>query len=381
MSGTSNISLRQFVHIAKQDGEGDVRLSRDEDRLVNKGSLGQKIATFFTNIGQALGLIGDEGRQDRQQEALEGFRKSLRDMYGSDIAKTAMLDNELPLYGEGKLTGAKILGVVDRARELRDEQISRGRGMVENMIAEKKDDYDRLIMGAREELEKTKYPLSEKNEQEFMQRLQDRCLRESDLYGEELSPGKVLSFAEEEMQTLVDELKSSFRTTRLNEKDIEESSRRLLEGGLTPEQTQKAFDDINKAMARLRIDGISNLKTPDDYRKFSQGFFARELSNLMKNEDGTINESKLKDLGKVQGELLKPGSVLSQNYRDPKEYSYRDKENMKNKLTDKDFAQSVVEGMVSAMARIMGPVTDSLDGDLSRIRGGAKQDPPSEDMI
>jgi hypothetical protein len=385
MSGTSNISLRQFVHIAKQEGDGDIRLSRDENRVVNKGWWGQKLATVFTSIGDAIsGLFGKDGThsapKDRQEQALNAFRQSLVDMYGYDIAKEALGDNDLGMHDQPeRLTGAKILQVVDRARELRNEQIGAGRSMVDDMIVKRRDDYDHIIEKAQKELE-GKGGLSENAKEQFMQRLQDRCLRESDLYSEGLSSWKVLDFAEEEMQTLVNELKGGLHSSRWSEEDIKNSSRQLLQGGLTEEQGQRAFDDINRAMSRLRAIGVSNLQTPDDYRKFSQAFFARELSSLMKKEDGTIDESKLKDLGKVQKELLKEGSILSKNYGESKEYDYVYYNSVGHRKTDKldgDFTKAVIEGMVGAMSRIMGPTTDSLDTDLSKIRGQVGNDQES----
>src|SRR5687767_10073688 len=128
MSDASGISLRQFQHIAKQDLEGDVRVSQDQDRLVNKGTLGQKIATLFSDVGRALGLGGGDSRAQRQQQALEGFQKSLISTYGQDIGDQVLQEAGLDV-GDVRLTGAKVLEVIDRAQELRSLQISTGREM------------------------------------------------------------------------------------------------------------------------------------------------------------------------------------------------------------------------------------------------------------
>ena len=83
MSGTSNISPRPFVEIAKQDNDGDIRLSRDEHSVINKGKWGQKLASVFSSIGDAIprlfdGSDGTHSRaKERQEEALNGFRASL----------------------------------------------------------------------------------------------------------------------------------------------------------------------------------------------------------------------------------------------------------------------------------------------------------------
>jgi hypothetical protein len=110
----SGISLNTFVDRARLSEDGDVRLSRDGRELINKqGSIGQKIANFFTDIGRLVGLVKDvKGNEaaDRQQKALDGFREALGQQFTSSVADQVLKD-----YG-GKLTGKLILDTVKAAK-------------------------------------------------------------------------------------------------------------------------------------------------------------------------------------------------------------------------------------------------------------------------
>src|SRR5690242_6464183 len=87
---SNNNPLRQFHEVAKQGLDGEVRLSRDDPNpLVNKGSLGSRISTFFDTIGRALGPVSDD-RKERQQQALEGFREGLRTQSEEMNSETAL---------------------------------------------------------------------------------------------------------------------------------------------------------------------------------------------------------------------------------------------------------------------------------------------------
>jgi hypothetical protein len=111
----SGISLNTFVDRAKLSDGGDMRMSRDGGELVNKGTLGQKVASFFTDIGKALGLVketrGNEA-SDRQEKALAGFREALSQQFTSTVA-----DKVLSEY-KGELTGKFVLGAVKSAEGL-----------------------------------------------------------------------------------------------------------------------------------------------------------------------------------------------------------------------------------------------------------------------
>jgi hypothetical protein len=75
----------------------------------------------------------------------------------------------------------------------------------------------------------------------------------------------------------------------------------------------------------------------------------------MRNEDGSIDESNLKKLGERQGELMKSGSLLMKNHR--------------TESDDQFYTRGMIEGFVGAMAKVMGSLADSVEGDISSIKG------------
>ncbi len=360
MSGTSNISLRQFQHIANQDLDGNVRLSREQDGLVNKGTLGQKIASFFSDIGQALGLIGDGNRAQRQESTLQGFSQALRGMYGNDIANQALQHHEIdPDSQVVPLTGRTIAQVIETAKQARDQQIEIGKGMSVNQEAYQDvvDDLrEQFTPRVKQDLESRRWEptgdaiskgLSE-YENTFNTRLQDRCRMESDLFRNELTPREVLYHARQELSRMVSiEEKGVSFVVSINERDLKDQSIKLFTG----DDKERALKGFVKAMNRLEERG----GLPGEPEKFVRATFARDLSELINNGD----EKTVKDLGKVQHELLQPNSVLMKAYHD--------------ESTDVD-TRITIEGLVGAMARVMGPVTDSVQGDIDRIKKQPRND-------
>jgi hypothetical protein len=113
-SGITN-NLGTFVDRAKLSEDGDMRVSRDRSDLINKqGSIGQKIASFFTDIGRALGLVKDaKGNEaaDRQKMALEGFRQALSRDFTETVA------NDVLKSYAGSFTGKFVLDSVRKAED------------------------------------------------------------------------------------------------------------------------------------------------------------------------------------------------------------------------------------------------------------------------
>lgn len=359
MSDTSNVSLRQFHHVANQNPDGDVRLSRQQDGLVNKGSLGQKIATFFTSIGEGISrLFGgntESTQAQRQKDTLEGFSKALRSMYGDDIANDALRDANIDLDDETtQLSGRTITQVIDTAKRARDEQIEVGRGVSVNRetYQEVLDDLrtslrPKVIKDLEDERKTPTEGAIEKRlaqyEETFTKRLQDRCRLESDLFRNELSSHDVRYLARQEAEKVVSiEEKGVSFGVRIRELTVKDQSV-LLFTGEDKERALKQFVINTRALDEQG--GLSNVSI----KSFALSTFARDLSELIRNGD----ESTLKDLGKVQHEMLQQGSFLMNVYND--------------ESTDMD-TRSTIEGLVGAMARIMGPVTDSVEGDIARIK-------------
>lgn len=88
----TGISLSSFLHTAQQ-AEGTVRIAKGTaDELVNKGTIGNRLATFFRNVGEAIGLVrpNQPERAQRQQQAVAAFQQALTDHYGTALANTVM---------------------------------------------------------------------------------------------------------------------------------------------------------------------------------------------------------------------------------------------------------------------------------------------------
>ncbi|THF64110.1 protein kinase domain-containing protein [Pseudothauera rhizosphaerae] len=125
MPPITNNRLDQFVHVARQSGDGEVRSSRqDENRLINKGSLGQRLAGFVTHIGEKLGILRpDPTRAQRQEQAIKDFTGALVEEYGKFVAEKAMEKAGLDRSGV-RLTGETILQVAGEAKRLQEQKTS-----------------------------------------------------------------------------------------------------------------------------------------------------------------------------------------------------------------------------------------------------------------
>jgi hypothetical protein len=89
---SEKLNLEDFRRVAQEQLDGTIRISdSSNDRLVNKGALRHRIASFLDSAARALGFMDkDTSRVDRQQAALRGFSDSLRSQYGWDIANRAL---------------------------------------------------------------------------------------------------------------------------------------------------------------------------------------------------------------------------------------------------------------------------------------------------
>lgn len=123
----SGISLRDYSSIARLDQTGTIRVSRDDDsQLVNKGTLGQRIASWWSDVKQAIGWSQpDLTRADRQTAALDGFRKALTGTYGEEVANQALGTTEF-----GRNQGAPLTGRVVSIAVQNADAIAKGNRLV-----------------------------------------------------------------------------------------------------------------------------------------------------------------------------------------------------------------------------------------------------------
>ncbi len=191
MSGTSNISLRYFSEIAKQSGDGVVRFSMDrhgEERLINKGTLGSRIATFFDIEEKAT-------QDDRNRRALQGFRESLKASYG-EFGTQAL--ERLGLSKGTELKGTDVLNAIQMAGGLWS---SSNRKEVMRHRDEKL--YQDVYDGVKEALQEKSPKTVDTGLKEFVNRVTERCRFESDLYRVKLTDEKIKELAGEEARQML----------------------------------------------------------------------------------------------------------------------------------------------------------------------------------
>jgi hypothetical protein len=142
MSGISNrFSLQHFLDAASQSKSGEIRVNAGtEDRIVNKGTLGNRIATKL-NIN-----TDEETRLDRGATARQRFRDALVDRYGEKIGGHALSEAmRLALrHEDASLTGAIMLKADKLARQMEDDH----RAGHQQTLADKAYDGDDEKLGA-----------------------------------------------------------------------------------------------------------------------------------------------------------------------------------------------------------------------------------------
>lgn len=106
-----SVTIGAYVRAGARSDDGVVRLAKGhEGQLVNKGTLGNSAASFFRSIGEALHLVQpDPTRAQRQQDALQGFQRAMREHFGEGIANAALAQQHL-LDPGARLTGSAIQG-------------------------------------------------------------------------------------------------------------------------------------------------------------------------------------------------------------------------------------------------------------------------------
>jgi hypothetical protein len=257
------LSLRQFQHVARQSEGGTVRLAEDsKSELVNKGTIGHKIASLFKGLGRLLGMT--DTRQERQTGALNGFANALKDHYGTEAGNFGLERTGLKTPGQkGELkadiamNGEDIqLAMQEAERKLREiskendklmERLSPGG----NLYAGLADDEQLKELGFDPDA-----GLPE--DAEFESRLRERFRVASDGGRNFISPGDAKEIAKEELKTIL-----SLSHVELAEiKDargvyLQAMDRLAVDSfGSTVEEVDKLLSDASKALDdRLKAEG------------------------------------------------------------------------------------------------------------------------------
>ena len=112
----SDINIHTLYSRALREPDSEIRVSKEDGNKLNRGTFGQRIASWFRDQRQVSGHL-DQTRKDRQDAAFEKFKEALKAYYGEDVAKT-VIDNID--YGRTvtKLTGKVITTAVKDAKNL-----------------------------------------------------------------------------------------------------------------------------------------------------------------------------------------------------------------------------------------------------------------------
>ncbi len=419
----SGISLNQLKNVARENLDGDLRVSRDsQETLVNKGTLGNKIATFFDSIGRALGLISDDTRQLRQQEALRGFSDSLKDHYGADVAQRALrqagliddhggLDPQEGPYNLVKdrtrqvqhvdergavhtdyaplqaLTGRVTLQILETAEKLRQQTLER----VEEIAC------DCLPGGASftamvDEL-KGQEIMSEDGLppeiiDEYAIRLRERFRLECDSGRRTIEPRQLrVELTEDRLKAVAREVLVGTLGERRDEgimarEQYQQAMTSLLDKVLDdaePDDIQQAIEDSLRALKeRQEIDGKptgvkdkrGTMGVTFDDRYIMEQTLIAELGRRLEN--GEVSREALEGL---QQRLLGEGSTLrqlhEQNARPLKDTRSMDIETQRQEILErqerKDRARHLMDppvALVGALARVLGTVTNLHGNDI-----------------
>jgi hypothetical protein len=116
----SDTSIQRFSDLARLSGSGEIRYAKGGDELINKGTFGHRVASFFRAIGEALHIVQpDPTRAQRQADALNDFKEVMTGRYGASLTNQAFqaLGLDQP---NAALTGRKI----EQAREIARGQIA-----------------------------------------------------------------------------------------------------------------------------------------------------------------------------------------------------------------------------------------------------------------
>ena len=137
-------TLQDYVNRAQESQDGTIRVSQDGDRLINKGSLGQRLVSWMQNLFGSDKSVAPQYKDtrnsvelrsmsgpppdpmtarnedvgDRNLQALEGFRRALTDRYGEDVANRAMAQTGMNKLTN--LTGRDVTLVVEKAQSLEE---------------------------------------------------------------------------------------------------------------------------------------------------------------------------------------------------------------------------------------------------------------------
>ena len=365
----SGIALNSFISSARLAQDGDVRISKgSEDSLVNKGTFGQKVAQFFSGVGNAIrGFRPDaDERAQRQEATFTAFEAALTDEYGETAAKDA-LRNLKPEQGPPRLTGRAMLAAIDIARGRQATinatnlieanarfQAPRGQTGGAGLIE----------LGSRLEPPIDPRTFSTAQRAEYTDRLMEGVAIMSDRGRKPLEPDQIEQIAKTALK----------QVAKLGGDD-----------GVERAQTAKqAYVDTLKAALKEIGSGGNAASVMARLEKAMAGFMENAKAELLGGEPGmddfqdltekalrqAIHELRQEDpkaLGKAQERALASDSPLRALFASASNALGPTGPWANSQKTTAYGYTSMVQSLVSGLARERGALTGSEDGDLQRL--------------
>src|SRR5262245_25351354 len=185
----TDLSIKDFSATARRALDGDIRIARDKpDELVNKGTLGNRLATKLEG-----GRI-HETLAERKQDAINAFRKALEKEYGIDVGEQAF---EAVGLGRGQaLTGRVVQAAVSTAERLQQGNDLNKEAWINARLppSEEFDNFVKTVLGN----DMTPQQLTEAEWTEYTTRLKDRVWMEGT--GTPLSEQQVNEIAKDTLE-------------------------------------------------------------------------------------------------------------------------------------------------------------------------------------
>ena len=113
----TGVNFNTFVKTALESNAGVITQAQGESgRLVNKGTIGQRIVSALKDFGAAIGMLRpDPTRAQRQQSALDNFKQALVARYGDALGNQAL--TRAGLDQATRLTGRDVRNALDHATQ------------------------------------------------------------------------------------------------------------------------------------------------------------------------------------------------------------------------------------------------------------------------
>jgi hypothetical protein len=340
----TDISLGSYINKARENLDGTLRTdSGGEGKLVNKGELGTKIGTW-------LGF-GDVGtRDERQQVALEGFKKALTEQYGSEIANEAMKD-----LGN-VLTGRTVMDTVSKARNMQRETVQSNRALYQEFSAPPDG-----IRG--------------NGEQEYKMRFTREFLTLTNNGQHQVTPQEVRQCQENARQKVL-ELRNDpdfdVGKVRQAREDLDKSIANLMLSIAGRRDPEVVLDRMNKVEEQLaKLEGLENGGKPLSQEK-RQELMQVSTNNAMLMIQSDESRDRLTLVRAQRRSLIDDTSVLRSLYTGAREMSLFGTPEQKQKgerLTD------LCESLVTGFGARLGTLGTTREQDLEQLKDGSTINP------